>query len=401
MSTTHADLGLLTGPPAGELMAAVLAAADARLLRWSPRQVDHRPGIRTTVSYLATVRWPDETVTEETIGASSGELPNGVALLSDGHTEIGMWRFPHDPDLPALPAACDPDLLRRLTAQIGLNHGDGPVRTRIRAYRPRRRAVVQVDTPDGTAFLKVVRSGKVRALHERHRTALAAGCPVPAPLGWTDDGLLVLAALPGTTLRDLLTGTRPVRLDVDSVVDVLDTLPAELGTGHRRRTWGQKAPYYAEVVAAVAPELAERARAVASTVDHPTPEGPDIVVHGDFYESQLTIGDGRVGGLLDIDTAGRGERLDDAGCLLAHLAVLAQLHPGRAATINALGLRAHRRFARDLDPAALARRTAAVLLSLATGPHRVQERNWRANTARRLALAERWLDHASTTDRPR
>ena len=33
----------------------------------------------------------------------------------------------------------------------------------------------------------------------------------------------------------------------------------------------------------------------------------------------------------------------------------------------------------------------AVVLSLATGPHRVAEPGWRRSTAERIALAEQWL----------
>jgi aminoglycoside phosphotransferase (APT) family kinase protein len=135
----------------------------------------------------------------------------------------------------------------------------------------------------------------------------------------------------------------------------------------------------------------------ATAVDHgDVPEGPGVPVHGDFYESQVMVRAGRVAGLLDIDTAGLGERLDDAACLLGHLGVLAQLQPSSAAVTTEFGLRLQRRFERELDAAALGRRTAAVVLSLATGPHRVQEHGWRTNTGRRLALAERWLDAAGS-----
>lgn len=399
MTRVSTDLSLLTGGSAGELMAAVLSATGGEVLHWSARQVDHRPGSRTTVSYAARVRWPDGTVTDETFGACSGALPAGVACLTDGSTTVGMWRFPLDPDLPALATACDQERMRRLAADLGLReHGTEAVRLRVRAYRPRRRAVVEVRTRRGTVFVKVVRPAAARALHERHRVALEAGCPVPAPLGWTDTGMVVLGGLPGRTLRELLVdptvAAERIVLDPDAVSDVLDTLPDALADGERRRTWGQRAGHYAEVVAAAAPELGDRARAVAAAVQHNAPEGPDSPVHGDFYETQFMIRDGRVSGLLDIDTAGRGERLDDAGCLLAHLSVLTQLQPGRAAVIDALGLRLHRRFCRDLDPSALARRAAAVTLSLATGPHRVQEPDWRARTVERIALAERWLDCA-------
>lgn len=323
--TVDSGLELLTGAEAGELMAAVLAAVDGELLEWRSFQVDHQPRLRTTVSYRARVRWADGSVTDETLGASNGELPPTVARLSDGCTEVGMWRFPFDPDLPALPSACSPEHMRRLTAEVGLG-GDGPVRLQVRAYRPRRRAVLQLSAPGGTAFVKVVRPAKARALHERHRTATAAGCAVPESLGWTDDGLVLLSALPGRTLRAALVGSAAVPLDPESVVGMLDGLPPELAAdGRRRSTWGQRASHYAEVLAGSIPELAERARGVAAAVDHGAePEGPDVVVHGDFYESQLMVRDGRLSGLLDIDTAGCGERLDDAACLLGHLSVLAQ-----------------------------------------------------------------------------
>lgn len=393
-----AGLTLLTGDSARELMVTVLAATGGTLLGWSTIQVDHQPGRGTTACYSARVRLPDGSVTRERLGACSGRLPAGVARLSDGRTEIGMWRFPFDPELPALPAAFDPGEMRQVLDGVGLGTGGGAVRLRVRAYRPRRRAVIEVSAgPGHTVFVKVVRPHHAQPLHERHRLAIGSRVPVPTPLGWTDDGLVVLSALPGRTLRHELAGEGPVSLDPDGVVAVLDALPSRLATGERRRTWGQKAPQYADVITAAVPDLAPRARAVAAAVDHDAPEGPDASVHGDFYESQLMVHRGRISGLLDIDTAGRGERLDDAACLLAHLAVLADMRPHRAEVINRLGSRLERRFARDLDRAALARRTAAVVLSLASGPHRVQEPNWQAHTASRIALAERWLAFAATS----
>jgi hypothetical protein len=373
------ELELLSGPDAGELLAAVLGPAGGRPLDWTVTQVDLD---HTTVSYAARVAWPDGSVSDETLGATAGRVPDGVARLTDGRTEVGMWRFPFDPDLPGLAAACDPVRMGRLAAQLGL--GDR-VRLAVRTYRPRRRAVVELTAAIGTVFVKVLRPDRVAHVHDVHLRA--AGAPVPAPLGWTPGGLLVLSALPGRTLRAaLLAGDAD--LAADGVVAVLDALPAALATGSVRRTWGQKAGHYAEAVAAIAPALARRARAVAAAVDHREPEGPHVPVHGDFYEAQLMVDAGRVTGLLDIDTAGRGERLDDAACLLAHLDVLAQLHPG----LKHPGAALRARFERELDPAALARRTAAVVLSLATGPHRVADPAWRHATGERMALAEQWLD---------
>lgn len=381
-----ADLALLTGEPAGDLLTTVLAEAGGELLGWTATQVDHQPGRRTTVSYSAKVRWSGGAVSEEVLGASSGQLPEGVVRLSDGVNEIGVWRFPFDPELPGLPLAVDPWHARKLVECTGLPVG-GEVSIRVRSYRPRRRAVIEVGLPgQHRVFIKVVPPVRARALHERHR--LAAAAMVPSSLGWTDEGLVLLAGLPGRTLREELLTAETVVVEPESVTAALEGLPF---TGRRRRTWGQKAAHYAEVVASAVPDLVARARAIASTVDHTAPEGPDVPVHGDFYESQLLVHEGRVTGLLDIDTAGRGERLDDAGCLLAHLAVLAQIRPARAEQINAVRHQMEAHFARELDRAALHRRTAAVVLSLATGPHRVQEQNWPRSTERRIDLAEQWL----------
>ncbi|AXB43160.1 aminoglycoside phosphotransferase family protein [Amycolatopsis albispora] len=395
MDQVNTELSLLTGEPAGEMLTAVVGEAGGTLLRWSATQVDHQPRGRTTVGYTARVRWGDGTETGETFGACSGPLPEGVVRLSDGVTEIGVWRFPYDPELPALPTAFDAAGVRRLLEDAGLRC-DGDVRLRLRSYRPRRRAVVEATTRDRRqVFVKVVRPSRARELHERHR--LAASAAVPQSLGWTGDGLVLLAGLPGRTLRQVLLTEEAVALDAASVVSALDGLPPELADGPRRRTWGQKAGHYAEVIAAAAPEFSARATEIARAVDHDRPQGPDVPVHGDLYENQLLVRHGRVTGLLDIDGAGRGERLDDAGCLLGHLAVLGQLHPGKAASILAAGAVLEDRFTADLDRADLARRAAAVVLSLATGPHRVQEPEWRRRTGERLALAERLLDEISFT----
>lgn len=380
-------LALLTGHDAGDLLAAALAAAGGQPQRWAIDQIDHQPGVATTVSYTTWVRWPSGAVTKEILGATTGQLPDGAARLSDGDTEVGMWRFPFDPHLPALRDACD---LNRIEALIGTR----PTRLRLRAHRPGRRAVIEATTPNGPAFLKVVRPDAAAALHDRHRIATAAGCPAPTPLAWAAEGLVALAGLPGKTLRRHLGRPDAALPHPDGVLAILDTLPPELAERSRGATWGQQAPHYADVLAGILPCVADRARAVAAEVDHAEPEGPDAVVHGDFYENQLMVAAGRISGLLDIDTVGTGESVDDLACLLGHLSVLAELWPASAEVIIALGRWLHLRCALAHDPDVLARRAAAVVLSLATGPHRVQERGWETTTVRRVALAEAWLqDH--------
>ena len=60
-------------------------------------------------------------------------------------------------------------------------------------------------------------------------------------------------------------------------------------------------------------EVVEALHAVAAQPEEMVP------VHGDFYEGQLFADDGRVTAVLDIDTAGPGERSDEWATLLAQI----------------------------------------------------------------------------------
>src|SRR5690606_30095586 len=94
-------------------------------------------------------------------------------------------------------------------------------------------------------------------------------------------------------------------------------------------------------------------RRVAAAIRAEAGTGPTVPVHGDFYENQVWVRAGRLSGLLDIDTAGAGDRLDDLACLLGHLSVLAQLEPAHASTINRLGSDYLAAFEQVVDPADL------------------------------------------------
>lgn len=385
-------LVLLTGSEAAGMLAAALRPAGGELVSSRARQVVHQPGRGTTVSYRARVRWAGGGVRDETLAACTGDLPAGVLVLDDGVERVGVWRFPHDPDLPGLPSACDEGAVAGVLEDLGL--GTGPVRLRTRAYRPRRRAVIEAVGSRGRLFVKVVRPDRVQALHDRHRLLVGRGVPAPRSLGWTPDGLVVLQAVPGRTLRQALR-SRTLIPSGSEILDLLDRLPAELATGTPRRSWVDKTPHYAAVIGAALPGEAARANRVAEQLvaaAHPGSLGP---VHGDFYESQLMVDRGRICGLLDVDTAGPGDRLDDLACLLGHLSVLAQIDRDRAPIINRAGAAYLTAFDAVAPAAQLRYRVAAVVVSLATGSHRVQEAGWPATTCRRLDLAESWLASAA------
>ena len=373
--TADPGLELLTGSDAEALLRGVLGD----LTGWRVRQVDHRPGSGTTVLYDATVQGPDGAV-RQLVGGSIGR---------DGAPQL--WRFPLDPDLPALARAADEQAVREVLTSLGIR--PGPVRLDVRSYRPGRRAVVEVRSPGSRVFLKVVRPRHVEALHERHRLLRAAGLPVPRSLGWSADGLLVLEALVGRSMRTALRTGSPVP-GTHAVVQLLDRLPQEVCELPRRPAWTDSVAHYAAVTAAVLPGQGERCARLAERVRSLAGDRPaDEPSHGDLYDGQLLVGDTAVTGLLDVDTVGPGRRVDDCACVLAHLEVLAQDRP----EVRAVARQWHEHLRRGHDPAELRARVAGVLVALATGPYRVHAERRQEQTVARLELAERWLTEKGRT----
>jgi hypothetical protein len=153
------DLDLLTGADAGAALTIGVAAAGGNLLSWRPRLVQECRG-GAVAAYAVKVRWPDGRVRDETFAATTARAPDGALVLDGGDAHIALWRFPHDPDLPGLAAAADAQAVARLLGDLGL--GAGPVRLTVRAYRPRRRAVIEATGPAGRLFVKAVRPDRVR-----------------------------------------------------------------------------------------------------------------------------------------------------------------------------------------------------------------------------------------------
>jgi hypothetical protein len=386
------DLGLLT-QLAPEFLAAALASSSGELVSCRTEHIDHQPGGGATAGYRVSVRWPGGRTTEERMGATTGRIRHGGFVLEDGASKVAVWRFPYDPDLPALPAATDPGSVAAMFSALGVD-GAGVVRVRLRSYRPRRRAVVEAIGPRSRAFLKVVRPRRVQDLHDRHRALTAAGVPVPPSLGYTPDGVVILQAVPGRSMRDALRAGERRLPGAGGIVDLLDRLPADLMGLPRRLSPSDQAGHYAAVVATALPAHGALATDLAAQIGAELVPTAPVPIHGDLYESQLMIVDGRISGLLDIDTIGPGERVDDLACLLGHLLVLAQLDGGRGTAIRRLGHRYLAAFEDIVDPGQLRLRVAGVVLSLATGPYRVQQPGWPAATVRRLHLARDWLTRA-------
>jgi hypothetical protein len=387
-----AELALLLGPDAGGILVTATGAAGGELRGWSPRQVSYAPDRSTVVQYRAEIAWPGRSATtEETIVAATGRrIPEGAAVLDDGTTRVGVWRWPYDPALPGLAAALDRERVGRLLDSLGID--GGTVRLRARSYRPTGRAVVEATGRLGRIFLKVVAPQRVESLHGTHR-ALVAHVPVPDTLGWSDDGIVVLRALRGRTLREVLRSAKEEPPPPGALDALLDRLPAtEAAHRPRRRDVFARAEHHGAVIAATVPALAGAVYALLEGLrTAPRSEHPVVAVHGDFYDAQLLVERGRITGLLDVDTAGAGHRVDDLANLIAHLSVLA-LISDRPKRINRYGASVLAHAEEHHDPLDLRARVAASIVGLATGPFRGLERDHARSTARYLELARAWFE---------
>lgn len=401
MAGPRADLATLTGPHARDLLQAAVRSAAGELVSLRPRQVDHRPHrpgrvASTTVAYAARVRWPDGEKLE-TLVASTATVPtsDGVLLVSDGSTTFSIWRRRDDPELPGLRTALQSSALLALLAEHGIR-STARVRLKVKTYRPRRRSVIEVTCGPRRLFLKVVRPKSVAGLHARHVLLHNAGVPVPQSLGWTSQGILLLAAIPGESLRSQLRDRQPAPTG-PQLLAVLDKLPAAVQDLPARPSWADNAAHYGEILAASLPAESTRAHDLSAAIVEGLRTGPMTdATHGDFYEAQLLItANGEVSGLLDVDSAGPGRRADDLACLLAHTNLLAAIEPAhRASTLDvAEGWRMA--FLRSgMDRQDLQLRVAGVLMSLATGPYRVQNPAWPTASKLRLDLVEQWVSSA-------
>ena len=389
------DLGLLM-VDADAIIAAALDPTLTLVGEVVPEQVRLVPERSSVVQYAASTRYRDKAPKPATFVASIGRrVPEGTAIVNAGNREVAVWRVPHDPFLPGLAAVSDAESATRILSQLGV--GQNVEGLRRRSYRPSRRAVIEITTEAHRVFAKVVRPRKVRRLQQLH-TAIARRAPIPRSLGWSEaSGIAMLQALPGRPLRQTIEDPAAQLPDPSGLVGLLETLASADVGDQLREGIVEGALRHARLIHAVAPHLGPRIDALADGFLRDSFPTPLVPVHGDFHSSQIMVLDGIPTGLIDIDTAGLGERVDDAANLLAHIAVIAEANATIRDRATAYGAELARRFDLLVDPRQLRLRVSAAILGYATGPFRVQERNWRDGIERRVYLAEQWTESAAGT----
>ena len=387
-------LEILLGPDAAEVLNAAVAPTDATVDEAVPSQVRYLPGKSVTVQYRVKGRdAAGEATTGMMVAASGMATPDGTTVVESGDIRIAVWRFPDDPFLPGLAPASDPPRTADLLTRLGIPADTVHIRTR--AYRAGRRAVVQAGSAEGTIYIKVLRPGRIAALQQVH-VELAPHLPIPRSLGWSQPlGIVAMQALAGTTLRHSLQTGATELPSPEALNDLLDQFPAPSAGAKVVPGAYQRAEDHARLLRAVLPTAAQQLESVVAGVSMDDYDAPAMAVHGDFHSSQLLIDEGRIVGLVDVDTAGLGRRVDDLANIIGQLATVASVAE-KPAPIDEYRALLLDDFSQRTDPASLRSRVAAVILGLATGPFRVQLPDWPEATLRRLDLARTWLESAES-----
>jgi hypothetical protein len=322
--------------------------------------------------------------------SSSGRAPRTVPGHWEVRTGLVAWdpgagvilrAFPHDPDLPTLPAALDPTSiwpeLGRATpgaagapslpwGEVSVAHypREGPCVLRYHLQPGRDEAV-----PPPLAYGKVYPDDR-GALVSQVLTFLGGGLPrspgpgrvrLPSPLAYLSGlRLLLTEAIPGTAaLPALLAGPRPAdgapsprsNEPPARVADMIsaagaaaaalhavhpgpglpNSLPARTLAGELASLRSELAivqPFWPEIAAQVATVVTELSRQASRSADR-----PPVLSHGDFTPGQLLFelnGPGELG-LIDFDAVCHAEPAHDLGRFLAYLHVAAVRRAGAGA----------------------------------------------------------------------
>lgn len=266
----------------------------------------------------------------------------GVLTLSNPSTgdRVDVWVYPADPALPALRTAVYAEAAGVVLARLGLPVDS--LRVSLAAYRPGKRAVVRVDAADTAYFLKVVRPPAAEPLQARHLLWRSSGVPVPGVLGWSEEGLVALEALPGSELIAVLDRVGDPDVLLDQIEALVGTIARVASTSSARASLVRRVDWYEGRLIDQLPAyngLIERTvRAITRRFQAGGAVPPCRTVHGDLHLAQLLVDPADatcITGVLDIDTSGWGDPADDAAALYAHLIATVVHDGGSQATLRA------------------------------------------------------------------
>nr|WP_280909554.1 phosphotransferase [Leucobacter exalbidus] len=182
--------------------------------------------------------------------------------------------------------------------------------------------------------MKVVQARRVERIVEMHAACARAGLPVPATLGWSPAGVILLENAAGTPVADAPWQPGPLLDRVDELrtrIAQVDISRPVRGVAERLDWYEQRLigrPAVADVaIGADVTDVADIARRVRDLLAAGGAGRTPRVVHGDLHFGQLFLDGDAVSGLIDIDTMGVGDEAEDPAAFLAHATVSALLTP--------------------------------------------------------------------------
>ncbi len=276
------------------------------------RQVNYTPGRMAVVSYMA--EWDSEEY-----------LPSQhfAAWLERGKP-VEIFQFPHDPRLPGLEQAADPNGALKLINKCVLSVGARRMRVETVRYRPGNRAVLRYSIGRMGFFTRVIRPATLSPFLESWEPIARSSFVGPRIAGcWPEGGVVWMSEIPGKNLRRLIRkGRQP---DPGPILDGLATLWAVSDAKAPRRPFNLFRAYCSAKhrflhMARDDASVPLSVKRIAKSLD-PFVESwcPSAIAHNDFYDDQiLALPDGRMA-LVDFEETGPGDPMLDVGNFLAHL----------------------------------------------------------------------------------
>jgi aminoglycoside phosphotransferase (APT) family kinase protein len=312
--------------------------------------VKYEPGLRCAILYQLGGR-----LVLGTLGWSEPRHPLSGAARSIDALEMQTYLFPHDPALPGLARAFDPeDMKQVLTAALPACRAGEMRILRCRAtllrYRPTRRCTLRLDLSlvdcrtgvivPGVLYGKLYHDlAKAAAVFADMQMLSVAGAlgddlvAVAAPAAFVADLAMILQEpLVGTPLEALL--ARRATRAVERVAQALASVhAAKLETDRHRpvvpalRRMAQRASAIGMVDRRLGGRMVDLVDALLSHTDG-LDVGARSLLHGDCKPSQFLVGE-RVA-ILDFDHAGMGDPACDIGDFTATLRQLSAREAVRA-----------------------------------------------------------------------
>ena len=266
----------------------------------------------------------------------SVEQETGLVLGPPDKPEARIWLHPADPRLPALAPASFDHSAAVLLERMGLQLTGSP---NLLAYRAGKRAVFRMRGAAGDMYLKVVRPKIVEELARVHTALADAGLPVPRIIAWGQFGLIAMESAAGIGLSKVLND-----LSAEAVLDEIDLVRSRLAgvdlQRDARASLARRVDWYkARLRASAANDetLKLLVEALIGELGEPVPQQRTATVHGDLHIGQIFMQDDSISGLIDVDTTGTGNPVDDEAAFIGHLVATAALR--EAAGFDAAGIR--------------------------------------------------------------